>query len=156
MSTINTYGDIWRRDSLQDKFKENNITYIWGNFSGGHDEGGFDDADFYDKDFEKVEPKDLTASWVTQYTVYKTEENEEIKYYISEYRKNIKLLKPDSDYDAMSILYATGALSEYGSFAGEFHVDGEVKLNVITKKFQVTGNRTVEEWESIEHEGSVA
>ena len=143
-------------DSLQDKFKENNITYIWGNFSGGHDEGGFDDAEFYNKDLEKVEPKDLTAFWVTQYSLFKTEENEEIKYYVSEYSKTIDMLKPDSNYNAIALLYKTGALNEYGSFAGEFHVDGEVKLNVITKKFQVTGSQTVEEWENIEHEGSVA
>ena len=143
-------------DALKDKFKENNITYIWGNFSGGHDEGGFDDAEFYDEDLKKVEPKDLTTSWVTQYSVFKTEENEEIKYYVSEYWKTIDLLKPDSDYSAMSILYGTGALHEYGSFAGEFHVDGEVKLNVITKKYHVTGSQTVEQWEDIEQEGSLA
>jgi cytoskeletal protein CcmA (bactofilin family) len=53
-------------------------------------------------------------------------------------------------------LYGTGALSEYGSFAGEFHVDGEVKLNVITKKYHVTGSQTVEQWEDIKQEGSVA
>ncbi len=143
-------------DSLQDKFKENNITYIGGNFSGGHDEGGFDDADFYDENLKKVEPKNLTASWVTQYFVYKNEENKEIKYYVSEYSKNIDLLQLNSDYSAMSILYGTGALSEYGSFADEFHVDGEVKLNVITKKYHVTGSQTNEESEDIEQEGSVA
>jgi cytoskeletal protein CcmA (bactofilin family) len=46
--------------------------------------------------------------------------------------------------------------NEYGSFAGEFHVDGEVKLNVITKKYHVTGSQTVEQWEDIEQEGSLA
>ena len=143
-------------DALKDKFKENNITYIWGNFSGGHDEGGFDDAEFYDEDLKKVEPKDLTTSWVTQYSLFKTEENEEIKYYVSEYSKTIDMLKPDSNYNAIALLYKTGALSEYGSFAGEFHVDGEVKLNVITKKYHVTGSQTVEQWEDIKQEGSVA
>jgi hypothetical protein len=143
-------------DALKDKFKENNITYIWGNFSGGHDEGGFDDAEFYDENLKKVEPKDLTTSWVTQYSLFKTEENEEIKYYVSEYSKTIDMLKPDSNYNAIALLYKTGALNEYGSFAGEFHVDGEVKLNVITKKYHVTGSQTVEQWEDIEQEGSLA
>jgi phage baseplate assembly protein gpV len=88
--------------------------------------------------------------------LFKTEENEEIKYYVSEYSKTIDMLKPDSDYSAIALLYKTGALNEYGSFAGEFHVDGEVKLNVITKKYHVTGSQTVEQWEDIKQEGSLA
>jgi hypothetical protein len=55
-------------DALKDKFKENNITYIWGNFSGGHDEGGFDDAEFYNKNLKRVEPKDLTT--ILGYTIF--------------------------------------------------------------------------------------
>ena len=68
------------------------------------------------------------------------------------------MLKPDSNYNAIALLYKTGALNEYGygSFAGEFRVDGEVKLDVISKKYYRTGNQTVEQWESIDEEGMVA
>jgi hypothetical protein len=31
-------------DALRGNFEKNKIAYIWGSFSGGHDEGGFDDA----------------------------------------------------------------------------------------------------------------
>jgi phage baseplate assembly protein gpV len=70
--------------------------------------------------------------------------------------KKIDLLEPNSDYNAMSLLYSTGALNDYGSFAGEFRVEGEVKLDVINKKYYRTGSQTVEQWESIDEEGMVA
>ena len=143
-------------DALKGNFEKNKIAYIWGSFSGGHDEGGFDDAEYYDKDDKEITPTDLSTHWVNRYKLFKSYDKEQINYYVQEYHKKIDLLEPNSDYNAMSLLYSTGALNEYGSFAGEYRVDGEVKLDVINKKYYRTGNQTVEQWESIDEEGMVA
>jgi hypothetical protein len=143
-------------DALKGNFEKNKIAYIWGSFSGGHDEGGFDDAGYYDKNDKEITPTDLSTHWVNRYKLFKSYDKEQINYYVQEYHKKIDLLEPNSDYNAMSLLYSTGALNEYGSFAGEYRVDGEVKLDVINKKYYRTGNQTVEQWESIDEEGMVA
>ena len=46
-------------------------------------------------------------------------------------------------------------LEEYGSFAGEFNVNGTVKLNVFTYKWEMDGNQSVEQYESISDEGEL-
>jgi hypothetical protein len=143
-------------DALKSNFEKNKIAYIWGSFSGGHDEGGFDDAEYYDKNDKMITPTDLSTHWVNRYKLFKFDEKEQVNYYVQEYHEKIDLLEPDSDYNAVSLLYNTGALDDYGSFAGDFRVNGEVKLDVISKKYYRTGSQTVEQWESIDEEGLVA
>jgi hypothetical protein len=53
------------------------------------------------------------------------------------------------------ILYKTGCLEEYGSFAGEFNVNGTVKLNVLTCKWNRNGQESVESYQSNNDEGEL-
>ena len=53
------------------------------------------------------------------------------------------------------ILYKSGCLEEYGSFAGDFNVNGTVKLDVFTYKWQMDGNQSVEQYETISDEGKL-
>ena len=53
------------------------------------------------------------------------------------------------------ILYKSDCLEEYGSFAGDFNVNGTVKLDVFTYKWQMDGNQSVEQYETISDEGKL-
>ena len=52
-------------------------------------------------------------------------------------------------------LYSTGALEEYGSFAGEFSVSGTVKLSVSDYTWDRDGQESVETYERNMDEGSL-
>ena len=58
-------------------------------------------------------------------------------------------------FDLSTIFYKLGALDRFGSFAGEYSVDGEVTIDVLTGKFKMTGNETIEEYQEIKAEGEV-
>jgi hypothetical protein len=64
--------------------------------------------------------------------------------------KSINVLEELED-----ILYKSGCLEEYGSFAGEFHVNGTVKLDVFTNKWQMDGNQSNEVYETVSDEGEL-
>ena len=52
-------------------------------------------------------------------------------------------------------LYSTGALEEYGSFAGEFSVSGTVKLDVFNYSWERDGQESVESYEKNTDEGQL-
>ena len=140
-------------DALIDQFKENKITYIVGNFSGGHDEGGFDEIKFTDENGKEITPESLKTHWVTQYKLFKYDNKNEVAYFYQEYSKSVNLNDEDELY---SFMYETGALDKFGSFAGEYSVSGIVKLNVNTKKYVLDGSQTIEEYDEFCEEGEVA
>ena len=141
---------------LKDTFTKLKIKYLVGEFSGGHDEGGFDSAYFADENGEAItipeEEKNSFKKWVDVDNIY-TFENAKQKrttFYSTTTNKRVDVLEELED-----ILYKSGCLEEYGSFAGEFSVNGTVKLDVFTYKWQMDGNQSIEQSESISDEGEL-
>jgi hypothetical protein len=141
---------------LKDTFTKLKIKYLIGEFSGGHDEGGFDTTYFADDKGEAItipeEEKNSFRKWVDVEKIY-TFENEKQKrtiFYSTTTDKSINVLEELED-----ILYKSGCLEEYGSFAGEFHVNGTVKLDVFTNKWQMDGNQSNEVYETVSDEGEL-
>ena len=51
-------------------------------------------------------------------------------------------------------MFDSGCLEEYGSFAGEFSVEGTVSLDVFTGKWAMEGQE--EQYENVSREGALA
>jgi hypothetical protein len=141
---------------LKDTFTKLKIKYLIGEFSGGHDEGGFDSTYFADENSEAItipeEEKNSFRRWVDVDNIYTFENAKQKKttFYSTTTDKRVDVLEELED-----ILYKSGCLEEYGSFAGEFDVNGTVKLDVFTYKWQMDGNQSIEQCESISDEGEL-
>ena len=139
-------------NKLESVFKTNKIKYIVGNFSGGHDQGGFDDVMFADKDKNEITilPKDKD-----DFIIFA--EKSELLTYQEENSEDILIFKKTSyerfDFNNRDILetimFDSGCLEEYGSFAGEFSVEGTVSLDVFTGKWAMEGQETMEQYENV-------
>ena len=146
-------------NKLESVFKTNKIKYIVGNFSGGHDQGGFDDVMFADKDKNEITilPKDKD-----DFIIFA--EKSELLTYQEENSEDILIFKKTSyerfdfnDKETLeTIMYNSGCLEEYGSFAGEFYVEGTVNLDVFTGKWAMEGQETLEQCENVSREGALA
>jgi hypothetical protein len=146
-------------NKLENVFKTNKIKYIVGNFSGGHDQGGFDDVMFVDKDKNEITilPKDKD-----DFIIFA--EKSELLTYQEENSEDILIFKKTSyerfDFNNRDILetimFDSGCLEEYGSFAGEFSVEGTVNLDVFTGKWAMEGQETMEQYENVSREGALA
>ena len=141
---------------LKDTFINKKIKYLVGEFSGGNDEGGFDSAYFADDKGEAItiqeEEKTLFIKWADTENIY-TFENAKQKrttFYSTTINKRVDVLEELED-----ILYKSGCLEEYGSFAGDFTVNGTVKLDVFTYKWQMDGNQSVEQYEIVSDAGEL-
>ena len=141
---------------LKETFTKYKITYIIGEYEGGNDSGGFDHVYLTDDqeniiNIKKEDEKDFRI-WVDKKNIYRYE-NEKAKklsvfYTMTYVEKNL--------IDELeNIIYSTGALDEYGSFAGEFNCSGTVKLNVFTNDWTKDGNETTENCRDVEDEGQL-
>ena len=141
---------------LKDSFTKLKIKYIVGEFSGGNDDGGFDSVYLANAKLDKVEiseqDKNLFRQWVDYKKIYTYEDEKDKK--ISVYSTNTDKMVNVLD-DLEDLLYKAGCLEEYGSFAGDFNVNGTVKLDVFTYKWQMDGNQSVEQYETISDEGKL-
>jgi hypothetical protein len=146
-------------NKLESVFKTNKIKYIVGNFAGGHDQGGFDDVILADKNRYEITmlPKDKD-----DFIIFA--DKSEIFTYQEENSEDILIFKKTSyerfdfnDKETLeTIMYNSGCLEEYGSFAGEFYVEGTVNLDVFTGKWAMEGQETLEQCESFSREGALA
>ena len=142
--------------SLKDTFTKHNIKYIIGQFSGGNDEGGFDNVYFADSKENEIIIKEENEKdfrfFVDKKNLYKIENEKEKKisvfYTMTNVENNLSTILEE-------ILYSTGCLEEYGSFAGEFSVHGTVKLNVFDCKWNRDGQESVESYQSNNDEGEL-
>jgi len=144
-------------DAFYNEFIRLNIRYINATFSGGHDEGGYDTFTYLNSKEEEVPLKDCENYTYVETTLVKSETlnskkdvvKQDIFYYEDHKYANLQA------FDLSTIFYKLGALDRFGSFAGEFSVDGEVTIDVLTGKFKMTGNETIEEYQQIKTEGEV-
>ena len=151
---------------LQPLFKkmvEQGIHKIHVPFSGGGDCGGFDgNIIFYDEKNNEIEvnySKLKADEWRTHYIplIHKVPTKTEGKStcQIFEYQwTDYKDLDVTDDW-LISRFYEFGFLNEWGSFAGEYHVSGEVIIFPETGKYTMPYNQSVEQYEEYEPEGSM-
>lgn len=141
---------------LKDTFTKLNIKYIIGEFSGGNDDGGFDNVYLANAKLKKIEiseeDKSLFRKWIDYKKIYKFENEKDKK--ISIYTTNTDKMVYALD-DLEDLLYKSGCLEEYGSFAGEFNVYGTVKLNVFTYEWDMNGEQSVENYEDVTESGKL-
>ena len=71
-------------------------------------------------------------------------------FYSTTTNKRINVLEELED-----MLYKAGCLEEYGSFAGDFRVNGTVKLDVFTYGWEMDGNQSVEQYETVSDTGEL-
>jgi hypothetical protein len=142
--------------NLKDTFIKYKIKYIFGEFQGGYDDGGFDSAYFADEEKKEIklseEDKNEFSKMANLKKIYVFENKEKRKTSIfsTTSYKDVNIAN-----DLEDILYKTGCLDEYGSFAGEFRVNGTVKLDVFTYKWDMDGSSSVETFEDITDGGEL-
>ena len=146
------------------KMVEQNVHMIEVPFSGGGDCGGFDgNINYYDNkekeikiDFNKLKP----IGHIEHYKplIYKKEspkKGKKVPVQIFEYSwTNYNEINITEDW-LITKFYEFGFLNEWGSFAGDFHVSGTVKIWPKTGKYQMPYQQSVEEYEDYEPEGSM-
>ncbi len=132
-------------------------------FSGGGDCGGFDgNITFYDKNDKeiKVNYSELKADeWRENYIPLIHKVPTKIKgkstCYIFEYQyTDYKEYNVTEDW-LIQRFYEFGFLNEWGSFAGDYHVNGIVKIWPKTGAWQMPYDQSIEEYDSHEPEGSM-
>ena len=146
------------------KMVEQNVHMIEVPFSGGGDCGGFDgNINYYDNkekeikiDFNKLKP----IGHIEHYKplIYKKEtpkKGKKVPVQIFEYSwTNYNEINITEDW-LITKFYEFGFLNEWGSFAGDFHVNGTVKIWPKTGKYQMPYQQSVEEYEDYEPEGEM-
>ena len=146
------------------KMVEQNVYMIEVPFSGGGDCGGFDgNINYYDSkekeikiDYSKLTPMENVEHYKP--LIYKKESPEKgkkVPVQIFEYSwTNYNSIEVTEDY-LITKFYEFGFLNEWGSFAGEFYVNGTVKIWPSTGKYQMPYQQSVEEYEDYEPEGEM-
>ena len=152
---------------LQDIFKkmvEQNVHIIEVPFSGGGDCGGFDgNINYYDSkekeikiDYSKLKPVHNVEHYKP--LIYKKEQpkkGKKVPVQIFEYSwTNYNEINITEDW-LITKFYEFGFLNEWGSFEGDFHVNGTVKIWPKTGKYQMPYQQSVEEYEDYEPEGEM-
>ena len=145
------------------KMVEQDVHMIAVPFSGGGDCGGFDgNIIFYDKKDKEIEvnySKLKADHWRENYIplIHKvpTKTKGKSTCHIFEYQYT-----DYKDYDVtedwlIQRFYAFGFLNEWGSFAGEYHVSGQVIIFPETGKYTMPYHQSVEQYEEYEPEGSM-
>ena len=161
-------AQIERKNSniLQPIFKKmgkQGVNKISVPFSGGGDCGGFDGSiTYYDKQAKEIEvnySKLKPDGWRTHYIplIHKVPTKTEGKStcQIFEYQyTDYKEYDVTEDW-LIQRFYEFGFLNEWGSFAGEYHVNGQVIIYPETGKYTMPYNQSVEEYEQFEPTGEM-
>jgi len=146
---------------IYEKMHKDGIHYLSLHFEGGHDEGGFNDGfEYLDKDKKPLTVKpDLTKynsdGWVEHWTPLeyvdpKTKIAQIFKYCVTSYDH-----KPLTEEWLRQKWYDFGFLEEWGSFAFEGNVYGDVIVSTKNGKYEIDANETVEQYEDKSSIGSM-
>ena len=132
-------------------------------FSGGGDCGGFDgNINFYDKnnkeitvDYSKLKANEWREVYIPLIHKVPTKTKGKSTCQIFQYQyTDYKEYKVTEDW-LIQRFYEFGFLNEWGSFAGEYHVNGQVIIYPETGKYTMPYNQSVEEYEEFEPTGEM-
>jgi hypothetical protein len=146
---------------IYEKMYKDGIYYLKLHFEGGHDEGGFDDNfEYLDADkvpvinkpnLTKYNPDGWIEHWTPlEYVDPKTKIAQIFKYCVTSYDH-----KPLTEGWLRSAWYDFGFLEEWGSFAFEGHVYGDVIVSTKDGTFEVEANETAEHYDDKSFNGSM-
>ena len=151
---------------LQPVFKkmvEQGIHKIHVPFSGGGDCGGFDgNIIFYDEknneievNYSKLKADEWRENYIPLIHKIPTKTKGKFTCQIFEYQyTDYKEYDVTEDW-LIQRFYEFGFLNEWGSFAGEYHVNGQVIIYPETGKYTMPYNQSVEEYEQFEPTGEM-
>ena len=152
--------------NLQPIFKkmvEQGVHKITVPFSGGGDCGGFDgNINFYDKknkeitvDYSKLKTEHWKENYIPLIHKVPTKTKGKSTCQIFEYQyTDYKEYDVTEDW-LVQRFYEFGFLNEWGSFAGEYHVSGEVIIWPKTGAYKMPYSESVEEYNDHKQEGSM-
>ena len=146
---------------IYEKMYKDGIHYLSLHFEGGHDEGGFNDGfEYLDEhkkplkvkpNLTKYNPDGWIEHWTPlEYTDPKTKIAQIFKYCVTSYDH-----KPLTEAWLQSAWYDFGFLEEWGSFAFEGHVYGDVIVSTKDGTYKIEANETHEQYEDKSSEGSM-
>jgi len=144
------------------KMYEDGIHYVSLHFEGGHDEGGFDgDFLFQDKDKNVIKVKDINkyapTGWIVNYIPLEytcTKGKDKITQVFEHTQTNYSEVKLTEGW-LMNKWYDFGFLEEWGSFAFEGHVHGDVVVSTKDGSYNVEANETFEQYQDKGFEGKM-
>jgi hypothetical protein len=144
-----TPSDI--RQAMQ-ALKDLGVTKVSIPFSGGNDEGGADDIDYFDADGNTVEgiptnQAHLSQKWDADHQTFVDE-----GWMVTNWNVRPSVSRPATD-EEVTVAKLTQVLEypiydRWGSFAGEFYVQGTLTWDVSTGKHTLEGQESHEVWES--------
>ena len=146
---------------IYEKMYKDGIHYLSLHFEGGHDEGGFNDGfEYLDEhkkplkvkpNLTKYNPDGWIEHWTPlEYTDPKTKIAQIFKYSVTSYDH-----KPLTEEWLTETWYDFGFLEEWGSFAFEGHVYGDVIVSTKDGTYKIEANETHEQYEDKSSEGSM-
>jgi len=140
--------------ALKEHFEAREIRYIVADFSGGHDEGSIDKIEFQDSDSNPIiKYKKFPEVNVKRYRL-KQFDRGKYTYFVldADHSHEVNINKEGHLID---LIYSTGALDKYGSFAFEGHVDGKIRIDVNLGKWFNSANESYEQYEQTEESGEI-
>ena len=145
------------------KIAEQGVHKIHVPFSGGCDCGGFDgNIIFYDKknneievNYSKLKADEWRENYIPLIHKIPTKTKGKFTCQIFEYQyTDYKEYDVTEDW-LIQRFYEFGFLNEWGSFAGDYHVNGQVIIYPETGKYTMPYNQSVEEYEQFEPTGEM-
>jgi hypothetical protein len=129
--------DIMSRDLVFVALAKKGIARVEVEYNGGNDEGGVDQITFFDKDDKKIgEMQEYYGGHM----------------FWDEATKSYKPAAPPNEEQRLSQALCAPVYDKYGSFAGEFYVNGTLTWDVAKKKIKDHGVESVEHEESFDDE----
>ena len=156
MVTTNNHVD--NRNKALRKLKDAGVSTVRLAFSGGNDEGSVNKTVFLDADsnpvavslyenraYENTEYNQATKNWDTRWVVWEN--------FSSTLPRQSRPATPDEIIHANDIDTLEAPIyDKFGSFAGDFYVDGVLVWDVVAGTYKLSGYETVESYESFEFE----
>lgn len=137
----------------KEQFVKSGIKYLVGEFAGGHDEGGFDTVYFSDKKNGEEITYTFENRWIIKNKLSFIRNKDNVMFYIT---TDHELVDLNNKEKLDLLLWKTGCLERFGSFAFEGHCSGTVNLDVLTGKWTMSGEESFEQYESFDEEGEAA
>ena len=156
MVTTNNHVD--NRNKALRKLKDAGVSTVRLAFSGGNDEGSVYETVFLDADsnpvavslyenraYENTEYNQATKNWDTRWVVWEN--------FSSTLPRQSRPATPDEIIHANDIDTLEAPIyDKFGTFAGEFYVDGVLVWDVVAGTYKLSGEETVQSYESFEFE----
>lgn len=147
---------------VMSKLREAGVVQVRIPFSGGNDEGHADECQYLDGEGESVPA--IAESTAYQTVHYDDDTKNWVKeWVVTEYRRHLapelRPLHPsfrpatpaELEIALMQEVLEAPIYERFGSFAGEFYVDGTVLWNVTDGTYKMFGQESVQSYESFEY-----